>query len=60
MLVKPMIEAMHRESNNQELYNKELVSQLVNTLIIIVARSIAKYLPEQVSESTSEKAMDIL
>jgi AraC-like DNA-binding protein len=59
-LVKPMVEAINREYIGKDLYNKELIAQLVNTLIIIVARNIAKFLPEQVNESTAEKAMDIL
>jgi AraC-like DNA-binding protein len=59
-LVKPMVEAIIREYVNRDLYNQELVHQLVNTLIIIVARNIAKYLPEQVNVATEEKAMDIL
>lgn len=59
-LVKPMVDAMVRESINADLFNKELIQQLVNTLIIIVARNIAKYLPEQVSMGTEEKAMNIL
>lgn len=59
-LVQPMIAAMQREGCNRDLYNKELICQLINTLIIVVARNIARFLPEQVNESTAEKAMDIL
>jgi YesN/AraC family two-component response regulator len=59
-LVRPMVEAIIREYVNRDLYNKELVQQLVNTMIVIVARNIAKYLPEQVDEKTEEKALDIL
>jgi len=58
--VKPMVEAIIREYVNRDIYNQELIHQLVNTLIIIVARNIAKYLPEQVNAATEEKAMDIL
>jgi len=60
VLVKPMIEAIIREHMTRDLYNQELLHQLVNTLIIIVARNIAKYLPEYLSVTTEEKAMDIL
>lgn len=60
LLVNPIIEAIIREHENKDLYNQELVHQLVNTLIIIVARNIAKYLPEVVDVSTEEKALDIL
>ena len=59
-LVKPITEAIIREYVNRDLYNKELIQQLVNTLIVLVARNIAKYLPEIVDEKTEEKALDII
>ncbi|WP_316779579.1 AraC family transcriptional regulator [Pedobacter antarcticus] len=59
-LVEPIINALIREYVNRDLYNKELIRQLVNTLIIIVARNIAKTLPEKINEQSEEKAMDIL
>lgn len=59
-LVGPMIDAIIREYENKDVYNQELVQQLVNTMIIVVARNIARYLPEQVNMGTEEKAMDIL
>ena len=59
-LVRPMVEGIIREIETRDLYNKELVHQLVNTLIIIVARNIAKYLPEQVNVGTEARAVDIL
>jgi AraC-like DNA-binding protein len=59
-LVRPMIEAIIREHVNRDIYNRELVQHLVNTIIVVVARNIAKYLPEQVEQGTGEKALDIL
>ncbi|GAB3933825.1 helix-turn-helix transcriptional regulator [Larkinella terrae] len=59
-LVRPVVEAIIREYVNRDLYNKELIRHLVNTLIVVVARNIAKYMPEQVGENTDEKALDIL
>lgn len=59
-LVKPTIDAIIREYVNRDLYSRELIRQLVNTLIIIVARNIAKYLPDQINEQSEEKALDIL
>jgi AraC-like DNA-binding protein len=59
-LVQPVIDAIIREYANRDLYNKELIQQLINTLIVVVARNIARYMPQQVSESTDEKALDIL
>ena len=34
--------------------------QLINTIIIVVARNIAMFLPRQVDEYSEEKALDIL
>ncbi|TRW22029.1 helix-turn-helix domain-containing protein [Flavobacterium zepuense] len=59
-LVKPITEAIIREYVNRDLYNRELIQQLVNTLIVVVARNIAKYMPADISEKTDEKALDIL
>ncbi len=59
-LVKPIVEAMIREYVNRDLYNKEIIQQLVNTLIVIVARNIAKYLPDNIDVGTEEKTMDLL
>lgn len=59
-LVQPIVEAIHREYANRDLYNKELIAQLVNTLIVVVARNIARYMPEHVSAHTDERALDIL
>ncbi|MFD1142367.1 helix-turn-helix domain-containing protein [Larkinella insperata] len=59
-LVRPMIDALVREYVNRDIYNRELIQQLINTLIIVVARNIAKYQELDVSERTEQKAMDIL
>jgi AraC-like DNA-binding protein len=58
--VQATIEAIRNEFEHKDLYNRELVQQMVNTLIIVVARNIARYLPEQVDTGAEEKAMDIL
>lgn len=59
-LVRPMIEAIIREYVNRDLYNKEMVQYLVNTLIVVLARNIAKYMPTAVNDTTEEKTLDIL
>jgi len=59
-LVRPMVEAMIREAVNKDLYDKEITQHLVNTLIVIVARNIAKYLPERISDNSDEKIAAIL
>ncbi|SDK23476.1 AraC-type DNA-binding protein [Catalinimonas alkaloidigena] len=59
-LVQPMVEAIYRESIQRDLYNQELEQQLINTLIVVVARNIAKYLPETVDDASDEKILAIL
>ncbi|PWV48839.1 AraC family transcriptional regulator [Chitinophaga sp. S165] len=59
-IIGPLMEAIVREQENNALYNRELIQQYVNTLILIVARNIAAGLPEKISEQTEEKALDIL
>lgn len=59
-LVKPLIEAIVREYINHDIYNQELIQQLVNTLIVVVARNIAKYQELEVSEQTDARALDML
>jgi AraC-type DNA-binding domain-containing proteins len=59
-LVRPLIEAILREHINKDLYNHELITQLVNTLIIVVARNIAKILPEKVNSCSEARTLDIL
>lgn len=60
MLVRPIAEALVREAVNKDVYNKEITEQLVNTLIVIVARNIAKYLPQNLEVNSEEKIIDIL
>lgn len=60
LLVRAMIEAMLLEQENREVYNQELVAQLVNTLIVVVARNIARYLPEKINEYSEERIIKIL
>jgi len=59
-LVRPVVEAMIREAVNKDLYDQEIIQQLVNTLIVIVARNIAKYLPEKINGNSDEKIVAIL
>lgn len=59
-LVGPIIEALVRENIDRDIYDREISQQLVNTLIVIVARNIAKYLPEKISDNSDEKIVSIL
>src|SRR5690606_16398080 len=60
MLVDPIIQALIREISNRDLYDKEITQQLVNTLIVIVARNIAKFIPEKINMSSQDKIVNIL
>lgn len=60
LLVKTIADSIIREYVNRDLYSKDLVQQLINTLILIVARNVAAYLPEKINGNTDEKAFDIL
>jgi AraC family transcriptional regulator, L-rhamnose operon transcriptional activator RhaR len=59
-LLRPVIDAIIREYVNRDLYNKELIHLLVNTIIVIVARNIAEYLPEKANEQSETRTLDIL
>jgi len=59
-LVRPIVEAIQRELQHRDIYNKDLIRQLVNTLIVVVARNIARYVPQIVTEKAYDKALDII
>lgn len=45
-LVKALAEAVLREYKNQQSFHREILQQLVNTLITVVARNISPFSPE--------------
>lgn len=59
-VIGSLIGAILAEYVNRDLYHKELVAKLVNTIIVIVARNISKYLPCAVKEDTDETVLKIL
>ncbi len=59
-LVKSLIEAMIAEYVNRDIYNKELITKMVDTMIVLVARNIAKYLPAGIKEDSEQKTLDLL
>ncbi|KUJ60389.1 transcriptional regulator [Flavobacteriaceae bacterium CRH] len=59
-VVKSFVDTVCSELENTDLYNLELVRLLVNLLIVIVARNIAKYLPSGLKSNASEKIVEIL
>jgi len=59
-LIASLVENIIREHSNQQLYHQKIVQQIVNTIIVIVARNIALKLPKKIKETTGEVVLDIL
>ena len=59
-LVHPLIEAIRHEYYNPTLYNTELIQLLINTLIVIIARNISEYLPENINKQSDGKTHTLL
>jgi AraC-like DNA-binding protein len=59
-LVEEMLNAMIREQINRDTCWDRLTLAMVNALIVIVARNIAKHLPEQYEEDKEDKIINIL
>jgi AraC-like DNA-binding protein len=55
-----LIEMIIAEHQQHDLYHHELIDQLINTLLILVARNINRVFPELVNESSDKKIVDIL
>jgi len=55
-----LMEMLIREHLHHDLYHKELIGQLVNTLLVIIARNISQAFPAAVDESSEDKTVDIL
>lgn len=60
LLVKPIIEAIIREYTDKHLYSMEIITQLINAIIIVVARNVAMFLPEKLDENSTEMSLNIL
>jgi len=58
--VKSLVEAVIAENQNHDIYNKELITKMVDTMIVVVARNIAKYMPVAVKEDAEEKTLALL
>jgi AraC-like DNA-binding protein len=59
-IIASLVENIIREQHNQQLYFYKIIQQLVNTIIVIVARNIALKLPKNIKENTGEEVLDIL
>ncbi|OCA74422.1 hypothetical protein BBI00_08805 [Chryseobacterium arthrosphaerae] len=59
-LVKSLVDGIVRECINKSLYSKSLIEQLMNSLILLVARNIALEMPEELCETSEDKILNIL
>lgn len=55
LLVQAVVESILREKENEDIFHKELVQQLVNTLLTIVARNIAMNVPEKLKKKGTDE-----
>jgi AraC family L-rhamnose operon regulatory protein RhaS len=60
ILVKAMVASLLGEWTNKQLYHHEIISQIVNTIITIVARNIGLIMPNKVTDITGNTVVQIL
>ena len=60
LAVTHLMEIIIHEHLNKDLYHKELIGQLVNTLLVLIARNISQAFPATIDETSEEKAVGIL
>lgn len=58
-LVKSLTTSIVEEQRYSHLYSKELIQQLMNSLILLVARSISQSFPEKLSPVTDQKLLNV-
>ncbi|MBN9484721.1 MAG: AraC family transcriptional regulator [Bacteroidetes bacterium 43-93] len=58
--VKNLMHILIQEHLRRDLYHKELILQLVNTLLVIVARNIANAYPKEINEASEDKMLAML
>ncbi|MDN3672464.1 AraC family transcriptional regulator [Flavobacterium branchiarum] len=59
-VVGTIAEIMRNEIANETIYGKDLIQQLMNTLIVLVARNMVVDLPDGIKETTDKKITKIL
>jgi AraC-like DNA-binding protein len=59
-LIASLIESIIQEQTNRQIYCDTIITQLVNTIISIVARNIALKLPKNIKENTGEPVLEML
>jgi len=59
-LIASLVDSIIRENTNQQIYYSKIIEQIVNTVIMVVARNIALKLPKNLKENTGEPVLEIL
>jgi AraC-like DNA-binding protein len=59
-LIASLIESIIQEQTNRQIYCDTIITQMVNTIITIVARNIALKLPKNIKENTGEPVLEML
>ncbi|NLR63366.1 AraC family transcriptional regulator [Chitinophaga varians] len=59
-LLPALVAGLMQEQAGKPLYHSEVVRQLVNTIITLVARNIAMKLPAQIGDHTATPVLDII
>ncbi|MET4080626.1 AraC-like DNA-binding protein [Pedobacter sp. UYP30] len=59
-LICKLMEMLIQEHLRDNLYGRELIIQLVNSALVIIARNINQSFPKQIDENTDNKAIEIL
>ena len=59
-LVASLVNGIQKELDYEQLYHNKIIQQIVNALLLVVARNIALKLPKNVKENTGEAVLDIL
>lgn len=55
-----LMEIIIQEHLGRDIYNKELIRQLISTLLVIVARNINRFFVDKIDETSEKNAINIL
>lgn len=58
--IKSLMDILIQEQLNHDFYEKELSIQLVNSILVIIARNVYQAYPEQITETTDQKTIHML
>lgn len=53
-LMRALMDGLMKEYVNQELYHREVITQIIHTVLMIVARNLALKLPEKIQKQSAE------